>query len=253
MDAWKTKYLFPAMGMIPIDRSGGNAAERALNTAARVLERGELFGIYPEGTRARDGSLHRGHTGPPASPCARARPIVPVGIVGTREIQPPDAKLPRAVQAVPRSRFGRPIDVEPLRRPSRRPAGAAADHRRGDVRDPRADRARSTSTSTPPRRPRRSRRPRRPTWSSCDDRRRTATGRRRGRRRRRSSADVLAARLTLARSGSRPDASGSGTLGAHGRRDHDQVARRFDACVGPRHHCVGAGARTSAPGWPRRR
>src|SRR3546814_2854202 len=50
--------------MIPIDRGGGSAAERALDTAARVLERGELFGIYPEGTRARDGRLHRGHTGP---------------------------------------------------------------------------------------------------------------------------------------------------------------------------------------------
>ena len=31
MDDWKTKYLFPAMGMIPIDRSGGSASERALN------------------------------------------------------------------------------------------------------------------------------------------------------------------------------------------------------------------------------
>src|SRR5436309_7324533 len=54
MDDWKTKYLFPAMGMIPIDRGGGSAAERALSAAARVLSRGELFGIYPEGTRSRD-------------------------------------------------------------------------------------------------------------------------------------------------------------------------------------------------------
>src|SRR3954453_17012498 len=52
MDSWKTKYLFPALGMIPIDRTGGNASERALAAAQRVLERGELFGIYPEGTRS---------------------------------------------------------------------------------------------------------------------------------------------------------------------------------------------------------
>src|SRR6478752_7578017 len=45
MDSWKTKHLFPALGMIPIDRGGGSASERALNTAASVLERGELFGI----------------------------------------------------------------------------------------------------------------------------------------------------------------------------------------------------------------
>ena len=63
LDDWKTKYLFPAIGMIPIDRAGGDASARALDAAASVLEAGELFGIYPEGTRARDGKLHKGHTG----------------------------------------------------------------------------------------------------------------------------------------------------------------------------------------------
>ena len=53
LDDWKTKHLFPALGMIPIDRSGGDASKRALDAAAGVLERGELFGIYPEGTRSR--------------------------------------------------------------------------------------------------------------------------------------------------------------------------------------------------------
>ena len=52
MDSWKTKYIFPALGMIPIDRSGGSAAEGALNAAAKVLGDGEFFGIYPEGTRS---------------------------------------------------------------------------------------------------------------------------------------------------------------------------------------------------------
>jgi len=114
MDSWKTKYLFPAMGMIPIDRSGGNATERALNTAARVLEDGEFFGIYPEGTRARDGRLHRGHTGPARLALRTGAPIVPVGIVGTREIQPPEAKLPKPFKRA-EVRFGRPIDVERYR------------------------------------------------------------------------------------------------------------------------------------------
>ena len=111
MDSWKTKHLFPAMGMIPIDRSGGNASERALNTAARVLEAGEFFGIYPVGTRARDGRLHRGHTGPARLALRTGAPIVPVGIVGTRDIQPPDVKLPRPFKRA-QVRFGRPIGVE---------------------------------------------------------------------------------------------------------------------------------------------
>jgi 1-acyl-sn-glycerol-3-phosphate acyltransferase len=109
MDDWKTKYLFPAIGMIPIDRGGGSASERALNTAAGVLERGELFGIYPEGTRSRDGVLHKGHTGPARLAIRTGCPIVPVGLVGTRDIQPPEARMPKPFK-VAEVHFGRPID-----------------------------------------------------------------------------------------------------------------------------------------------
>jgi len=110
LDDWKTRKLFPALGMIPIDRSGGSAAERALSTAARILRNGGLFGIYPEGTRSRSGSLHRGHTGVARLALGCQAPIVPVGIIGTRDIQPPDAKAPRPfMNAV--IRFGAPIEV----------------------------------------------------------------------------------------------------------------------------------------------
>ena len=114
MDSWKTKYLFPALGMIPIDRGGGSAAERALDTAARVIEQGELFGIYPEGTRARDGKLHKGHTGPARLALRTGAPIVPVGIIGTRDVQPPEARFPKTGLPVT-IRFGRPIDPERYR------------------------------------------------------------------------------------------------------------------------------------------
>jgi 1-acyl-sn-glycerol-3-phosphate acyltransferase len=114
MDDWKTRRLFPAMGMIPIDRSGGDASQRALNTATRVLERGDLFGIYPEGTRSRTGRLHKGHTGMARLALATGAPIVPVGLIGTRDIQPPDAKFPRPFGRAT-IRFGRPIDVSRYR------------------------------------------------------------------------------------------------------------------------------------------
>ena len=109
MDDWKTKFIFPAMGMIPIDRGGGKAAVRALNTAARVLERGELFGIYPEGTRSRDGKLHKGHTGAARLSLRTRAPIIPVGMRGTRDIQPPDAKFPKPFKVCSIS-FGTPVD-----------------------------------------------------------------------------------------------------------------------------------------------
>lgn len=114
MDDWKTKYLFPAMGMIPIDRSGGDASQRALDAAAGVLDRGELFGIYPEGTRSRSGKLHKGHTGVARLALRTNCPIVPVGIIGAVEVQPPDAKLPRPFMEV-LIRFGEPIDVSRYR------------------------------------------------------------------------------------------------------------------------------------------
>ena len=110
MDSWKTKYIFPAIGMIPIDRSGGDAAERALNTAARVIEAGEFFGIYPEGTRARDGRLHRGRTGAARLALRTGAPIIPVGHQG--HPGDPAARRQAARPFKPAEvRFGRPIEV----------------------------------------------------------------------------------------------------------------------------------------------
>ncbi len=108
MDSWKTKYLFPALGMIPIDRAGGSKSEGALIAAEQVLRRGELFGIYPEGTRSRDGMLYKGHTGAARLAVKLGCPIIPVGIIGTREIQPPDKILPKVgLQCT--VKFGQPI------------------------------------------------------------------------------------------------------------------------------------------------
>lgn len=109
LDDWKTRFLFPAMGMIPIDRSGGDAAAAALDAAAGLLEDGELFGIYPEGTRSRDGVLHKGHTGVARLALRTGAPIVPVGIIGTDAVQPPDARYPLPFRRV-HIRFGRPVD-----------------------------------------------------------------------------------------------------------------------------------------------
>jgi 1-acyl-sn-glycerol-3-phosphate acyltransferase len=114
MDSWKTKYFFPMMGMIPIDRGGGDKSQAALDTAERVLRRGELFGIFPEGTRSRDGYLYKGRTGAARLALKVNCPIFPVGVVGTREIQPPDASLPK-IRREATIRIGRPINVDRYR------------------------------------------------------------------------------------------------------------------------------------------
>ncbi|MEX2625951.1 MAG: lysophospholipid acyltransferase family protein [Ilumatobacteraceae bacterium] len=120
MDSWKTRHLFPAMGMIPIDRSGGDRARAALDEAEAVLRRGELFGIFPEGTRSRDGRLYKGRTGAARLAMKLGCPIHPVGITGTDAIQPPDAKLPKLFKACS-LQVGRAIRPE-------RYAGRDADH-----------------------------------------------------------------------------------------------------------------------------
>jgi 1-acyl-sn-glycerol-3-phosphate acyltransferase len=114
MDSWKTKHLFPAMGMIPIDRAGGDKAQSALETAAGVLRRGQLFGIFPEGTRSRDGALHKGRTGAARLALQIGCPIFPVGIVGTEAIQPPGAKAPKPFKRCSIT-IGRPIRPERYR------------------------------------------------------------------------------------------------------------------------------------------
>ncbi len=90
MDSWKTKHLFPAMGMIPVDRSGGAKSMVALDAAAEVLDAGHLFLMYPEGTRSRSGNLHKGRTGAARLAMRCGVPIIPVGHTGTLDVQPPD-------------------------------------------------------------------------------------------------------------------------------------------------------------------
>jgi len=111
MDSWKTKFLFPMMGMIPIDRSGGKKSAIALDVAKEVLRRGELFGIFPEGTRSRSGLLHKGRTGAARLALELGCPIFPVGITGTDTIQPPGARLPKLRKSCV-IRVGRPVRPE---------------------------------------------------------------------------------------------------------------------------------------------
>ncbi len=58
-----TAAFFKGVGQLPIDRSGGRASEAALTSGLRVLHRGEILGLYPEGTRSPDGRLYKGRTG----------------------------------------------------------------------------------------------------------------------------------------------------------------------------------------------
>jgi 1-acyl-sn-glycerol-3-phosphate acyltransferase len=100
---------FQGLDMLPVDRDDSVAAMDSLNTALEVLRRGEAFGIYPEGTRSRDGRLYRGRTGVAHLALTARVPVVPVGLIGTDRMQPIGAKMPRIARV--EVCFGEPIRV----------------------------------------------------------------------------------------------------------------------------------------------
>ena len=110
-DSWKTAWFFRAAGQIPMNRSGGDASQRALDTATEVLQGGGVLAIYPEGTRAPDARLHKGKTGVARLSLGCNVPVVPVGIQGTRRVQPPGSMVMRPFHSVT-VRFGPPVAYE---------------------------------------------------------------------------------------------------------------------------------------------
>ncbi len=202
MDDWKTKHLFPALGMIPIDRSGGDASTRGARHGRRRARAGRAVRHLPRGhPQPRRPAPQGPHRRRPAWRCGPGRRIVPIGM--RRHPRDPAARGQGAV-ALPALRDPhRPADPPPVR-PRRRAPAAAHAHRRADVRDPRAvgpgvrGRVRH-----PPRRG-------------------AAQPAARGRRRERPPWTRI--RLQLSMRGPSPSL---GNLGVHG-RDRDHPARRFD-------------------------
>ncbi len=105
---WLQKKFFSGAGQVPIDRSGASAAEGALSSAKRILDEGELFGIFPEGTRSHDGKLYRGKTGVARLALETGVPVIPVAVVGTDVVAPPGKKFGSYTRPV--VRFGKPLD-----------------------------------------------------------------------------------------------------------------------------------------------
>jgi 1-acyl-sn-glycerol-3-phosphate acyltransferase len=110
-DSWKTRWFFDLVGQIPVRRDNSAKATAALEAGSRVLKKGGLLGIYPEGTRSPDGRLYRGKTGVARMAAECDVPVIPVGLIGTREIMPKDAKMPHMHGAVT-LRFGEPMHVK---------------------------------------------------------------------------------------------------------------------------------------------
>jgi 1-acyl-sn-glycerol-3-phosphate acyltransferase len=109
LKGWATRIFMKATGQLPIDRSGGKASEASLNTGLEVLGRGDLLGIYPEGTRSPDGRLYRGKTGVARMALESGAVVIPCAMVNTAVIQPPGRLFPK-LRPRPGVRLGKPLD-----------------------------------------------------------------------------------------------------------------------------------------------
>ncbi len=110
---WLTKNFMLATGQLPIDRSGGQASEASLITGLGVLDKGNVLGIYPEGTRSPDGNLYRGRTGVARMILESGAPVIPVAMIDTDKAMPIGSKLPkiRRIGTV----IGEPLDFSRFR------------------------------------------------------------------------------------------------------------------------------------------
>lgn len=105
---WLQKTFFSGAGQVPIDRSSGSAAAGAIATGLKILNSGELFGIYPEGTRSHDGKLYRGRTGVARMALDAKVPVIPVAVIGTDVVAPPGKIF--GTYTRPKVVFGKPLD-----------------------------------------------------------------------------------------------------------------------------------------------
>lgn len=108
LKGWLQKNFFSGAGQVPIDRSSGSAAAGAIRTQLRLLEEGQVCGIYPEGTRSHDGKLYRGRTGVARIALEAKVPVIPVAVINTDVIAPPGRIFGK--YARPGVRFGTPLD-----------------------------------------------------------------------------------------------------------------------------------------------
>jgi len=95
------------------DRAGARAAQAMLDAALQLLKEGQLFGIYPEGTRSPDGRLYRGRTGVGYLALHSGAPVIPVAMIGTDRMLPPGARIPRPGKI--EIRIGEPLTFDQYR------------------------------------------------------------------------------------------------------------------------------------------
>ncbi len=91
VDLFSIPFLGWAMGMagyIPVKRGDAREGVKSLKLAQAWLKRGISVFIFPEGTRSHTGVFGKFHTGGFRLAAQTGMPVVPVVVVGTRQLLP---------------------------------------------------------------------------------------------------------------------------------------------------------------------
>lgn len=102
------KFFYSSTGQVPIDRTNADSAADALTAAAKILDKGKLLGMYPEGTRSPDGKLYKGKTGLTRIALETGIPVIPVAMINTDVVNPPGSKMWHFARV--EVKFGKPMD-----------------------------------------------------------------------------------------------------------------------------------------------
>lgn len=109
---WVKRQFFTVIGTVPVERGALRSAQDSLDLALDVLRAGEGFGIYPEGTRSRDGRLYKGRSGAAWLAQQSGAPVIPIGLRGTEGILPPGSRMLRRAKV--RIAVGPPVDFSDI-------------------------------------------------------------------------------------------------------------------------------------------
>lgn len=100
--------LYFIAGVIPLNRHNEESKKKVIDEAVKVLKKGDVLIIYPEGTRTRTGEIQKGKPGIAKIFLKTGVPILPAGIKGTFELMPPGRALPKIKRTV-KINIGRPL------------------------------------------------------------------------------------------------------------------------------------------------
>ena len=104
-------WFMRQIGAIPVMREASGVAQAALEAGREVLAAGQVFAVFPEGSRSRDGRLYRGRSGAAYLALETGATVIPVGVIGTNRAltDPSTGRAPRT-----EVRFGRPVPLADL-------------------------------------------------------------------------------------------------------------------------------------------